>query len=225
MFERFDLRPLARPHFQSLFEPGRLRMSFGTMAIIFLLPLAVGILGGWAVPIPGALGAAPADDSGGAPVPSAAPASSAASAVFTALPGAAGTLVAGFLAAFVLLMNLRIKLDDSPQLPRTPAQLRSISAAAMSSLYLTTVSGSALIVSLCLAIFGAPLAASAPLAFRVLVGLVLGLFTHILVNAITVLRRVAGAYYVLYKGEIRRLPARRVRVPVRGVPEHDKRAS
>ncbi|QCP08201.1 hypothetical protein FDF08_09585 [Micrococcus luteus] len=211
MFERFDLRPLARPHFQSLIDPGRRRISFGTTAIIFLLPLAVGILGGWAVPIPGA---APADASGGAP----APASSAASAVFTALPGAAGTLVAGFLAAFVLLMNLRIKLDDSPQLPRTPAQLRSISTAAMSSLYLTTVSGSALIVSLCLAIFGAPLAAIAPLAFRALVGLVLGLFTHILVNAITVLRRVAGAYYVLYKGEIRR-------VPVRGVPEHDKRAS
>lgn len=210
MFERFDLRPLARPHFQSLIDPGRRRISFGTTAIIFLLPLAVGILGGWAVPIPGA---APADASGGAP----APASSAASAVFTALPGAAGTLVAGFLAAFVLLMNLRIKLDDSPQLPRTPAQLRSISTAAMSSLYLTTVSGSALIVSLCLAIFGA-LAAIAPLAFRALVGLVLGLFTHILVNAITVLRRVAGAYYVLYKGEIRR-------VPVRGVPEHDKRAS
>lgn len=214
MFERFDLRPLARPHFESLIDPGRRRISFGTTAIIFLLPLAVGILGGWAAPIPGALGAAPADASGGAP----APASSAASAVFTALPGAAGTLVAGFLAAFVLLMNLRIKLDDSPQLPRTPAQLRSISTAAISSLYLTTVSGSALIVSLCLAIFGAPLAASAPLAFRVLVGLVLGLFTHILVNAITVLRRVAGAYYVLYKGEIRR-------VPVRGVPERDKRAS
>lgn len=155
MFERFDLRPLARPHFQSLIDPGRRRISFGTTAIIFLLPLAVGILGGWAVPIPGA---APADASGGAP----APASSAASAVFTALPGAAGTLVAGFLAAFVLLMNLRIKLDDSPQLPRTPAQLRSISTAAMSSLYLTTVSGSALIVSLCLAIFGAPSPPSRP---------------------------------------------------------------
>lgn len=210
MFERFDLRPLVRPHFQSLIDPGRRRISFGTAAVIFLLPLAVGILGGWAVPIPGAFAAAPAL--------SAAPASSAASAVFTALPGAAGTLVAGFLAAFVLLMNLRIKLDDSPQLPRTPAQLRSISTAAMSSLYLTTVSGSALIVSLCLAVFGAPLAAGAPLAFRALVGLVLGLFTHILVNAITVLRRVAGAYYVLYKGEIRR-------IPVRGVPEYDERAS
>lgn len=197
MLQRFDLRPLARHHFRSLVDPGQRRMTASTWAVVFGLPLALGLAAALAVPVQGN-GVLPA--------------------ALSMVPAAAGTLTAGFLAAFVLLMNLRIKLQETTALPRTPDSLRSVSTAAMSSLYLATVSGAALALALSLAVFAAPLAALHIAFLKAAIGVVVALLAHTLVNAITVLRRAAGAYFVMFRGEVDR-------PHLAGVDKRDRKAS
>lgn len=194
---RFSLRPLMKRQAQSLQDASTGRISGGTWVFLVGLPLIVGGLAGYFIQPLSSLGA-----------PSPSPA--------LPLAAAGGALTGGFLACFVLLMNLRIKLAESPSLPQTPDTRRSLSFAAINSLYLTTASACFLVTALGLGAFWSQVAGT-PVAAQIWFGATIALLAHILVLAVTLIRRASSAYITMFGADA--APS------LRAVPDQDRRAS
>ena len=188
---RFNLAPLVRYHYAYYLDPGATRLTLSTRLVLFGIPLAVGLFIGLT-----------------APVPEVSP--------LTIMATTAGTLTAGFLAAVVLLTNLRIKLQESPAtLPQTAKLRRSVSMATISSVYLMLASATILLTAVGGSLYWGALS---PVWASFLLGIMATLFTHVIVTSITVVRRAAGAYVNMFRGEV--IPTR-----LHSVDDKDSRAS
>lgn len=194
---RFSLRPLLSRHVQSLQDASTGRISFGTWWALVGIPLLLGGLAGYFIqPL--------------------SPAGSLAPSPALPLTASGGALTGGFLACFVLLTNLRIKLAESPHLPQTPDTRRSLSFAAINSLYLTTASASFLVIALGLGAFWSQVATT-PIAAQIWFGAAIALLAHILVLASTLIRRASSAYITMFGADT---------APVlRAVPDRNRHVS
>jgi hypothetical protein len=168
---RFSLMPIISRHYASLVPAGRRVVSFPTLAYLFVIPLAAGVLASWA----------------GVTIASLTPA-----------VAGLGVLAGGFLTGFVLLTNLRIKIRDE-QAYRVRLS-RLIGQTAVSSLYLVIgcVAGIGSIVAFQGATL--PLS-QIPLALHVGAALVVALLVHIGATGMTCVRRLFGVYFDLFSAD------------------------
>lgn len=175
---RFSIKPIVVNHFSSLRRDGRKRMSIGTTGALFALPLAVAGLG---------LFFQFKLDRGGA----------------TALLTATGLLVGAMVTAFIFLANLRIKISESEELSIRRKMSLLTSETAVACLY---CAGLALAIAMSLATALAvpgdarPDWAHLSGTFLIVAGLV-----HLTVNFLTVLRRLFGVYYDVFRSDFVRL--------------------
>lgn len=177
--DRFSLTPLIGYHYANFRDPGARCMSTATRLVLFGIPLALGLVVGLTVPLS-------QSTPPGTPLP--------------IMVTAAGTMIAGFLASFVLLTNLRIKLHETDgSLPQDANLRRSVSMAVIASLYLGLVSAGALMLALLGSLYWPVLP---PEGARTLLGLVVAVFAHIAVTTLSLVRRASGAYVVMFRGEV-----------------------
>lgn len=180
---RFSLAPIVRRHLWSLRAPGRKHPSPSVWLVLYAVPVAVGVLAWWLY--------APIDPNGSV-VPN----------PLVPLMAALGALLGGFIAAFVLLMNLRLKLHETPDLPASGHQKTLIGETATTSLYLAILTGSLLILCIASSIAWTQIAFSAAMVLRILLGILAAVATHIIITAGTVIRRVYAAYFGLFGSDL-----------------------
>lgn len=175
---RFSIRPIVVNHFSSLRRDGQRRMSPGTFGTLFVFPLAVagaGLLFQFRL------------DRGGA----------------TALLTATGLLVGAMVTAFIFLANLRIKISESNDLGIRRRMSVLTSETAVACLY---CAGLALALALGLATaLAVPRAARPDWAHLAATFLLVAGLVHLTVNFLTVLRRLFGVYYDVFRSDFVRL--------------------
>jgi hypothetical protein len=168
---RFSLVPIVTRHYRGLVAPGKTRLSIASIAAFFLLPLAVAGAG-WAL---------------GFSLPS--------TAIGPLLTGT-GLLCGAFLSVFVLLTNLRIKVDETEKWSYKTTLIKVIANTAASTLYASSVAfgvvGS-LVVAVSIPrdwvqVLHAP--GSAVIA---------ALAVHLLACFLVVVRRLYGVYFAMFK--------------------------
>lgn len=171
---RFSVKPIVEKHFEALRPSGHARITPASVFVLFVLPLAVAVAGwGFGFKL----------DRGGA----------------TALLTATGLLVGAMVTGFIFLANLRIKISESEQLKskRTMSQLTSETA--VGCLYCATL---ALSIALALAAgMAIPQAARADWAHAVGTAVIVFGVGHLTANFLTVLRRLFGVYYDVFKAD------------------------
>lgn len=170
--KRFSIFPLIREHYRGYIPPGRRWPSVATLLILAGIPVLSGVGAGLVARGTSAL---PPMISG------------------------LGVLAGGFLTAFVLLTNLRVKLSETGSHRHRVARLMGETAA--SALYLV---GSCL--TLLVAILGVLMFRDAaptpwPWVSGAVNGSVFGFTAHIAMTAVTVLRRLFGVYYELFRSD------------------------
>lgn len=176
--KRFSIKPIVVNHFSSLRGDGKKRLSFGTIGMLFILPLAVAGLG---LVFEFKLGRDGA----------------------TALLTATGLLVGAMVTAFIFLADLRVKISESKELSIRRAMSLLTSETAVACLY---CAGLALAISLSLAIaLAVPSAVRTGPAHLAATFLIVAALVHLTVNFLTVLRRLFGVYYDVFRSDFVRL--------------------
>lgn len=171
---RFSVKPIVVKHFEALRPSGRTRITVPSVFVLFVLPLMVAV---------GGLAFGFKLDRGGG----------------TALLTAVGLLVGAMVTGFIFLANLRIKISESDQLKskRTMSQLTSETA--VGCLYCATL---ALSIALALAAgLAIPQAARADWAHVLGTAIIVFGLGHLTVNFLTILRRLFGVYYDVFKSD------------------------
>jgi uncharacterized protein YacL len=170
VFDRFDITPIVTYHLSSLRAPGRKGMSRGDRFMFVGVPLLGGAVAGLSVwwGLEVSNGLAP-------------------------LLTACGLLVGGMLATFVFLTNLRIKVSEVETYRKQLQRL--IGATVVSALYTAVI---ALAVSFLLVAVASiellRLSAVAPYT----VGVIVAALLHLVVNLLTVVRRLLGVYVEVF---------------------------
>ncbi|MDJ0319516.1 hypothetical protein [Pseudarthrobacter sp. PS3-L1] len=176
--KRFSIKPIIVNHFRSLRADGQKRISAGTLATLFVLPLAVAGLG---------LSFHFKLDRGGA----------------TALLTATGLLVGALVTAFIFLANLRIKISESNEFSIRRRMSVLTSQTAVACLY---CAGLALSIAVSLAVaLAVPRAARPEWAHLAATFVIVAGLVHLAVNFLTVLRRLFGVYYDVFRADFVRL--------------------
>lgn len=173
---RFSLAPIVRRHYASLRTPGSRWMSVGTLFMLFAVPL---ILGGstsiFAFEIP--------------------------TTTLTPVLAATGVLTGAFLAGFVLLTNLRLKMREDEALSYRLNLTRLVGETAVTALYLVTVCLAAIALGVAMAVVGPILAGVVPAVGQIGVGLFTAVLAHIGLTALTMLRRMFSVYEQLFRSD------------------------
>lgn len=114
-------------------------------------------------------------------------------------------MLGGMLAGFVLTLNLRLKLEEHGAAPRSRATRENLAYAAYTFLHLPLCCMVTLTIALPLAMCWtqwAPTAVGA-VALRLGIGVCAAILIHVLMNAITLVRRIGSAYATLLDKDMR----------------------
>lgn len=185
--KRFTLRPIFTRFYRALGNPTTgAGPTSSVRALVYGLPLIVGATAALIFPLDGNPSRSPSP--------------------FTPVLSVATAFIGGFLACFVLLLNLRIKLHESPDLPQSETTRMNVTSAAFTSLYLAVCSGA--IVTTGLLVNFVWQYASEPwlILVRLGIGVVVALVLHVLVSTLSLVRRVGGAYATLFDQDTRQRP-------------------
>ena len=172
---RFSLSPILLRHYESMHPPGSKRLSFGTIAVLFVVP---GITGAAAILIDFRLPAT----------------------ALTPSMAALGVLTGAFLSGFVLLMNTRIKARDDERLNYRHNLARLIGQTAVTSLYLVVFCVAVIAACITVAI-GWELLAALPHGLSAATGILLAGLVHVALTGATFVRRLFGVYYQLFASD------------------------
>ena len=174
---RFSLKPIVVNHFASLRTDNATRISLSSKILLFVFPLVAAGLG--------AVAGFRLDRNGA-----------------TALLTTSGLLVGAMVTAFIFLANLRIKISESETLKIRRQMSLLTSETAVACLY---CAGLALGIAASLA---AGLAAPSGIRWEWLrvggTALIVAGLAHLGVNFLTVLRRLFGVYYNVFRGDFLR---------------------
>jgi hypothetical protein len=175
---RFSLKPIVVKHFEALRPSGSTQITLPSKIVLFVVPL---IFSGLGVALGYKL------DRGGA----------------TALLTATGLLAGAMVTGFIFLANLRIKISESEQLKLKRKMSLLTSETAVACLY---CAGLALGIAVTLAAsLAAPRALRPDWAHLVVTALLVFALVHLSVNFLTVLRRLFGVYYDVFKSDFVKL--------------------
>lgn len=175
-FTRFSLAPILRRHYLSLREPGSRWIPVGTSLVLFLCPVVLGCLVGFiAFEIP--------------------------SSTLTPALAAVGVLTGAFLAGFVLLTNLRLKMREDENLSYRLNLTRLVGETAVTALYLVTACLLSIALGVVTAVLGPFFSEYAPLVSQLGVGLFAAVLAHIGITALTLLRRMFSVYEQLFRSD------------------------
>jgi hypothetical protein len=175
-FKRFSLAPIVLRHYAALRKPGSRWIPVGTCAVLFVIPLAAGVIVGlFAFQIQAS--------------------------TLTPALAAVGVLTGAFLAGFVLLTNLRLKMRDDENLSYRVNLTRLVGETAVTALYLVTTCLAAIAWGLVAVVVGSAVSISVPVVAQLGVGLFAAVLTHIGVTALTLLRRVFSVYEQLFRSD------------------------
>lgn len=172
---RFSLNPILRRHYESLRRPGSKRISFGTFAVLFLVPVTIGataIIVDFRLPI----------------------------AALTPSMAALGVLTGAFLSGFVLLMNTRIKVRDDDRLSYRHNLARLIGQTAVTSLYMVVFCVA--MIAACIAVaIGWDMLSVLPRGLSTVTGILLAGLAHVALTGSTFVRRLFGVYFQLFSSD------------------------
>lgn len=171
--DRFDVRPLATAHWRSFRAKGQSRPTLAVQFILVGLPLALGVC---SFLLQAAL-----------PATAVAP-----------LLTATGLLVGAFISSFVLLTNLRVKVGETDAWKFRSKVARLIASTAAASLYsacLCFLIAAGLVVGMSVP------ALQSGVAHTLGTALLVALLAHLAANLTTILRRLFGVYYALFKAD------------------------
>ncbi|MBP2413967.1 hypothetical protein JOF48_002766 [Arthrobacter stackebrandtii] len=170
--KRFSVWPIFTRHYRGMIPTGRRRLEFKTVLYLFIAPATIGA---WA-----ALGNVGFDK------------------LEPAIAGL-GVLAGAFLAGFVLLTDLRIKIRETESYRVHLGRL--IGRTAASTMYLMVMS----ILTLMLIILGGVLTGSLPedllVVQHIIVGISVAALVHIVATGMTFLRRLFNVYVQLFSGD------------------------
>lgn len=173
---RFSLAPIVRRHYASLRAPGSRWMSVGTLFVLFATPLMLGAVAGFfAFDIP--------------------------TATLTPALAAIGVLTGAFLAGFVLLTNLRLKMREDEHLSYRLNLTRLVGETAVTALYLVTTCLVTIAFGVAMAVIGSVLTEVIPAVGQIGVGLFAAILMHIGFTALTLLRRLFSVYEQLFRSD------------------------
>lgn len=184
---RLDVRPIERRYLRGLQRPSTQRITWGTRVALFLLPVLAGACLAALFPMvdPATGGAV-----GNPLIPAV---------------GLGGAMMGGMLAGFVLTLNLRLKLEENGAVPTSRATRENLTYAAYTFLHLTLCCMVVLTIALPMAMCWtqwAPTAAGA-FALRLGIGVCAATLIHVLMNAVTLVRRIGSAYAALFDTDMR----------------------
>lgn len=172
-FKRFSLGPIVGRHYAGLVAPGRTTLSITAIFFFFICPVVAA--------------AASIRFSFGLP----------SSAIAPLLTGT-GLLCGAFLSVFVLLTNLRIKVDETPKWTYKTSLIKVIANTAASTLYSASVAFG-LVAVLVLGVSMPP--AWASVLHVAGTGIVAAIALHLGSCFLVVVRRLYGVYFAMFKSD------------------------
>lgn len=184
--QRFSLLPILKRNHLGLGSPTKNRgPRWPVVLIVYVLPIVFGAAIAWVFPV------AP---NGSDTLPATGP--------LLPVLSVSTAFVGGFLACFVLLMNLRFKLAEARSFPQADWTRASVSQAAYSSLYLMLCSGLIVVIGLPASVAWPQVTGGLVWILQVTVGLIAAIYLHMLPITVSLVRRVGGAYSVLFDKDL-----------------------
>ena len=174
--KRFSLAPIVRRHYSAFRSTGSRSMTPTVIVMVFLVPLLVGAAVGLYAP----------------EIPAVA---------LTPTLAATGVLTGAFLAGFVLLTNLRLKIREDEALSYRLGLTRLVGETAVTALYLVIACLAAIIFGVAMAVFGPVISAKIPLVGQSVVGMFAAVLAHTGITALTFLRRMFSVYEQLFRAD------------------------
>lgn len=166
--QRFNIAPIVKRHFQSVNRPGtRARLDFGAIAVVIGVPLLLGIAAF-------VFGIRASSIN-----------------LLTPLLMICGFLVGGMLTLFVFLVNLRVKISETPEFDHRRHLKKLIADVSASCLYLALVAFTLGTVSVLSAAYSSTWWGPIHSA---LIGFAIFTYTHIALTLLTVIRRLFAVY-------------------------------
>ncbi|WP_138443558.1 hypothetical protein [Sinomonas susongensis] len=172
--ERFSLKVLFQQVLSGLRTTEAKKIAWPTRIVLFVLPLSAGAV----VSVIGATLSAPG---------------------FSAVLSGSGLLVGSMLTAFVFLANLRIKMSETPDLKRNGRLARMVSQTAAACLYISFFALCIVGIVVTGLIVGGTLHTGWLGRFGS--GLIVALGLHLALIFTTVLRRLFGAYFDVFRAD------------------------
>ena len=172
-WERFSVMPVVREHYRGLISPGRRRPSWGTWLGVIGLPILIGAAALYfQMRLPAA--------------------------ALTPLLTGTGLLVGAFVTAFVLLINLRIKVSETENWKYRATLVKLIGTTSASCLYAASVAF--LVVALLVVGASIPLLREDPFHLIGTAGL-FAVTAHLAATFTTVVRRLFGVYVSMFAAD------------------------